>query len=282
MAIMTWWIADLVVSSSLASTAVDTESYIPFVETGNSLVEWWTPPVGTSWQIQFTGNSLDLSYDVDVYDLDMFDTDLQTVADLHAAGRRVFCYISVGSWEDWRPDADQFPESVLGNDYEGWPGERWLDIRQLDVLAPMMTARLDLCQAKGFDGVEPDNIDAYTNETGFPLTYQDQLAYNLWLAQQAHARGLSIGMKNDVEQIDDLLPYFDWALVEDCFIQGWCDEMTPFIDAGKAVLAVEYTDEYTEAEFLSQVCPPAETLELSAILKDRNLDAWRVACPPQE
>jgi hypothetical protein len=194
---------------------------------------------------------------------------------LHARGRKVVCYISVGSWEEWRPDADQFPPAVIGNDYEGWPGEKWLDIRQIDQLAPIMRARLDACRAKGFDGIEPDNIDGYTNDTGFPLTAQHQLTYNIWLANEAHERGLSIGLKNDPDQVVELLPYFDWALTEDCFDQGWCDQLTPFVNAGKAVFAAEYTDTgMTTAQF----CPQANALNFNGILKHRDLDAWRQAC----
>ncbi|MBN1661281.1 MAG: endo alpha-1,4 polygalactosaminidase [Anaerolineae bacterium] len=239
---------------------------------------WWQPPVGMSWQWQLTGD-VDLSFDAEMYDVDLFDVEAGTVAALHAQGRKVVCYLSAGSWEDWRPDAGQFPAEVLGNEYEGWPGERWLDIRRIDLLASIMRARLDQCRAKGFDGVEPDNIDGYANDTGFPLTYGDQLAYNSWLADEAHARGLSIGLKNDDEQVADLLPHFDWALTEDCFAQGWCDEVAPFVDAGKAVFAAEYTDELSLDEFLANVCPEAEALGLSAILKHRDLDAWRQACP---
>ncbi len=246
---------------------------------GPVLGTWWRPPVGTSWQWQLTGLPVDSSFEVDVYDIDLFDNDASTVAVLHAQGYNVICYISTGSWEDWRPDADQFPPSVLGEDYEGWPGERWLDIRQIDLLAPIMRARLDQCASKGFDGIEPDNMDGYANDTGFPLTYQDQLDYSIWLAQEAHARGLSIGLKNDDEQVDDLLPYFDWALTEDCFAEEWCDAMAPFVAAGKAVFAAEYTDELSASQFLDRVCPQADALGFSAILKDRDLDARRRACP---
>ena len=240
---------------------------------------WWMPPVGSTWQWQLTGLPIDPSVDAELYDIDLFDNDAATVAALHAQGYKVICYISAGSWEEWRPDAGQFPESVLGKGYEGWPGERWLDIRQIGLLAPVMRARLDHCRAKGFDGVEPDNIDGYTNDTGFPLSYQDQLAYNLWLADEAHARGLSIGLKNDGEQAADLLPHFDWALTEDCFVQDWCGEMAPFVAAGKAVFAAEYTDELGLDEFRDQVCLQAASLGFSAILKNRDLDAARQACP---
>jgi len=263
-----------------ASTSISTNIDLPYIERNSEGTPpaWWQPPVNTSWQWQLT-DPIDLSFDVDMYDIDLFDNTTSTVAALHAQGRRVLCYVSVGSWEEWRPDADQFPESVLGNDYEGWPGERWLDIRQIELLAPIMRARFDLCQTKGFDGIEPDNVDGYTNDTGFPLTYQDQLNYNIWLADEAHARGLSIGLKNDDEQVDDLLPYFDWAMTEDCFADKWCAEMEPFIAAGKAVFAAEYTDQMTADQFLTQVCPLAEAMDLSAILKERDLGAWRRGCP---
>ena len=138
---------------------------------------------------------------------------------------------------------------------------------------------MDLCKAKGFDGVEPDNIDGYTNDTGFPLTYQDQLDYNKWLAAEAHARGLSIGLKNDADQVGDLLPYFDWALTEDCYVDGFCDQVEPFINAGKAVFAAEYTDEISLNKFHNKVCPSAAASGFSFILKDRDLDAWVNFCP---
>ena len=154
-------------SSDNSTTPTDT----PPATTNGSI---WIPAVNTSWQWQLT-SPVDQSVDAVMYDIDLFDNETSVVASLHSQGRRVVCYISVGSWENWRPDANQFPASVIGNDYEGWSGEKWLDIRQIDLLAPIMRARLDQCKAKGFDAIEPDNIDGYTNDTGFPLTYQDQL-----------------------------------------------------------------------------------------------------------
>jgi len=234
----------------------------------------WVPALVTSWQWQLIP-PLELSVDAQVYDIDLFDNEASVVAELHAAGRRAICYLSAGSWENWRPDAGLFPDSVIGREYEGWPGENWLDIRQIDLLGPVMAARLDMCQAKGFDAVEPDNIDGYTNDTGFPLTYDDQLTYNRWLADQAHQRGLSIGLKNDSEQVGDLLESFDWALTEDCFAEGWCQDMLPFVAAGKAVFAAEYTDTGMTTELF---CAQANAQSINAILKHRELDAYRESC----
>ena len=141
----------------------------------------WKPRPGTSWQWQLTG-TIDTSFDVDMYDIDLFDSSASLIEQLHNDGRIVICYFSAGSWEDWRPDADNYPPSVKGKALEGWPDEKWLDIRNIDVLGPLIDARLDMAVSKGCDGVEPDNVDAYTNDSGFPLTANDQLQFNRWLA----------------------------------------------------------------------------------------------------
>jgi len=235
---------------------------------------WWRPAPGLTWQWQLD-EEVDTSVEAEVYDIDLYAPQ-EVIDELHARGVRVICYISVGSWENWRPDADQFPEEVLGRDYEGWPGERWLDIRRLDLLAPIMRARLDLCAAKGFDGVEPDNIEIYDNRTGFPLTYADQLAYARWLADEAHARGLAIGLKNAPDMVADLLEFFDFAITEDAFYYRWIEELLPFIEAGKAVFAAEYTD--TGVDFKA-ACAWGRAHNVSFILKNRILTAFRVTCP---
>ena len=236
---------------------------------------WWQPEPGLSWQIQYTGE-VDLSLNVDVYNLDLFETTAEQIEALHTRGVRVICYLNAGAWEDWRPDRPDFPEEVLGRDYTGWPGERWLDIRRMDDLAPLITSRLDLCAAKGFDGVDPDNLDGYTNATGFDLTANDQLAYNRWLAEAAHARGLGIGLKNDPDQVVELAATFDWATVESCFNEGWCVQFVPFTETGKPIFAIEYTDNNIT---LTDFCYQAADLSIDALLKQRQLDDWREACP---
>lgn len=229
-----------------------------------------------SWQWQLAEEPVDLAVEADVYDIDLFNNDATVVASLHARGRQVFAYINAGAWEEYRPDAPDFPAAALGNVYEGYPNERWLDIRQIDSLAPVLRARFDLAVERGFDGIEPDNIDGYQNETGFPLTAADQLRFNRWLAEEVHARGLSIGFKNDPDQATELVDVFDWALTEDCFAEGWCAQLQPFLDAGKPVYAAEYTDRDVT---LAVLCEPAEQLGILVILKRRELDAWRQTCP---
>jgi hypothetical protein len=230
----------------------------------------WHPAAVTSWQIQLTG-TVDTTPDVQMFDIDLFDVDASVVATLQQKAAKVICHISAGSFEAWRSDAASFPASVLGNTL-GSSGERWLDIRATDVLGPIMKARLDICRSKGFDGVDVDTVDGYTNTTGFPLMVADQLAYNRFLATEAHARGLAIGLVNDVSQAADLVGDFDWILAEQCFQYDECDRVQPFVDVGKAVFHIEFNLE------TSDFCPLANTLNFNSMKKNVSLDAARWPC----
>ena len=231
---------------------------------------YWLPEPGASWQWQLSG-ALDLSVDADVFDVDYETTPSADIAALKQDGRRSVCYLSVGSREDFRPDADAFPAAALGSVMSGWPDERWLDIRRLDELLPIMGARMDICAAKGFDAVEPDNVDGYLNETGFELTAADQLAYNRAVAELAHTRGLSVALKNDVDQIPELVDDFDFAVNEECVRYDECDVYEPFSDAGKAVLHVEYEGDL-------DFCAESRQRGFSSLLKPLELTADRQAC----
>lgn len=229
-------------------------------------------PLRASWHIQYSGE-INFDLDVDVYNLDLFDTNAAEIARLNERGVFVMCYFSAGSLEDWRPDAAAFPAEVFGKAYEGWAGETWLDVRKLNLLMPIMAARLDLAAQKDCDGVDPDNVNGFENDTDFPLTYADQIAYNVSLAQAAHERGLLIGLKNDLNQIPDLLPYFDWALNESCFTYEECDLLAPFTRAGKPVFVIEY--EQTPEMF----CEQARAMNFNAAQKNLELDEFTAACP---
>ena len=119
----------------------------------------------------------------------------------------------------------------------------WLDISN-EKLVPIMRARLDLAKIKGCDGVDPDNMDGYANDSGFNLSDDDQLAYNKFIANEDRKRGLSVGLKNDLDQITELESYYDFSVNEQCHEYNECDTLIPFIDANKPVLNVEYNQKY--------------------------------------
>ncbi|MDQ0796770.1 endo alpha-1,4 polygalactosaminidase [Streptomyces sp. B1I3] len=230
----------------------------------------WQPEPGVDWQWQLSGR-VDTTVDAPVYDIDGFDQDAATVSALHRKGRKVICYLSTGAWEDFRPDAEKFPASVRGKT-NGWEGEWWLDIRRTDILEPLMETRIAMCAKKGFDAVEPDNMDGYLNSTGFPLTGKDQLRYNRLIARIAHRHGMAVGLKNDLPQIPELVDDFDFAVNEQCAQYGECGTLTPFIEAGKAVFHAEY--EVPVADF----CAESRRLRLSSLLKKYELGVWRQGC----
>lgn len=268
--------ADAGTGGNDAGTPLDGGPGAP-TDAGSSVVDAgpaavWHPAPGTSWQWQLTG-TVDTSFDVAMYDIDLFDVPADTIATLKGAGRVVICYFSAGSYESWRDDAADLPSAALGNPLDGWPGERWLDVRNAGVRS-VMRARLDLAVQKGCDGVEPDNVDGYLNNPGFDFGASDQLDYNRFLASEAHARGLSVGLKNDLDQVPALVSDFDWALNEECFAYDECDLLQPFIDAGKAVFNVEYGPDSLAAT----VCPSANALDFDTLIKNLDLDARRVSC----
>jgi hypothetical protein len=233
----------------------------------------WAPAQDTSWQWQLSG-TVRRSVAAQMFDIDMFEATPGLVADLHGRGRHVLCYIDAGSWERWRPDAGRFPASVIGKPMRGWPGERWLDIRRLGVLAPLLQWRIDRCAAKGFDGVEFDNVDGYQAPTGFHLKAADQLRFNTWLANHAHRAGLAVALKNDLDQVPALLPYFDMALDEQCFQYSECGLLTPFITVGKPVFEVEYGRRARVGGF----CAKANALGFESLRKHLELGPWRISC----
>ncbi len=195
---------------------------------------------------------------------------------LKAAGRVVICYFSAGSYEDWRDDAGDFPEEAIGDPLEGWDGEWWLDVTDARV-RELMEARLDRAAAAGCDGVEPDNVDGYNNDNGVGLNATEQLDYNRFLADAAHSRGLSVGLKNDLDQLEELEGWFDWALNEECATYDECGRLSVFTGAGKAAFHVEYVDRWADAsDKADEVCGVGPGLD--TLIKTWDLGAEHLAC----
>jgi hypothetical protein len=234
--------------------------------------DWWKPKVQTKWAIQFTNTPILIIPEVDVQNVDLYDTDQIVINTLHEKGKKVICYFSAGSFENWRSDAADFPSDVIGKNLAGWEGEKWLDIRRLDILVPIMTKRFNLAVEKKCDGIDVDNLDGYTQKSGFILNYMDQIIYNKMLATKAHERGLGIGLKNDLNQILDLVNDYDWAINEECFQYQECHLLIPFIEKGKPVLNIEYKGK------ISDFCPQANELKFSSIKKKLSLDGWFESC----
>lgn len=242
--------------------------------------EWFKPEVHSTWQWQLNGK-VNTLYEVDIYIIDLFDTPKELIDHLHGSGRKVICYLSAGSYEDWRPDASRYAPGELGKTLHGYANERWVDIRSSNV-RQIVLARMDLAVSKGCDGVEPDNVDGYRNDTGFALQARHQLAFNIDLANAAHARGLAIALKNDLDQIEELLPYFDFAINESCHQYRECDQLMPFIASGKPVFNAEYERKYvTSARHREKLCTDGRLRNFRTLVVPLELnDAYRYSCDP--
>ena len=225
---------------------------------------------GTTWFWQLHG-ALDESHEATVYDIDMANTSAETIARLRSKGHVVVCYFSAGTYEDFRGDTGGVPAKAIGLALPDWPDERWFDVRHSAVRS-LVESRLDAARDKGCDAVEPDNVDAYANDSGFPLTRDDQLDFNRFVARSAHDRGLGVGLKNATDLVPDLVADFDWSLVEECAQYDECDAYVPFVEAGKAVLAAEYTPKS------DSVCAVARALGLSMVFFPMDLDGGAETC----
>lgn len=235
------------------------------------------PKVTDTWQWQLSG-SLNTSIDAKVYDIDLFDAPLTTLNALKASGRAVVCYFSAGTSENWRSDFTRFTSQDMGAQ-NGWPGERWLDTRSANV-REIMKSRLDLAASRGCDGVEPDNVDGYSNNPGFPLTAATQIDFNRFLAAEAHKRGLKVALKNTVDLLTQLEPDFDFAVNEQCNEFNECGGYSVFTNKGKPVFNAEYASKWVnDSAARATLCAANRAQNIRTLVLPLNLDgSFRFSC----
>ena len=97
-----------------------------------------------------------------------------------------------------------------------------------------MTATIELAASRGCNGVDPDDVDGYDNDTDLLLTQADAVDFLNFLADAAHSRGLSIGLKNAGGIVEAVLLNMEWQANEQCVQYGECGLSTPFVEAGRA------------------------------------------------
>ena len=247
--------------------------------------EIWQPPAGVTWQIVLSGALTDKSSSASIYDIDLFENPESTISSLHAQNRKVICYFSAGTYEDWRPDAKSFRDSDIGSPLDDWEGESWVDLRSKNV-REIMKKRLDMAVEKGCDGVDPDNVDVYGNgHGGFNLQQSDSVDFMNWLSGEAHNRGLAIGLKNAAAIIDRVLPNMQWAVNEQCAEWDECGDFMPFVDEGKPVFHIEYPKgDETNNEVMvrwrkkEEACGFDGASRFSTVIKNMKLDHWVQEC----
>lgn len=261
-------------SPSPTPTTSPTPSPTPTTTPTGSPVALWTPTPGVAWQWEISSPlaASEISEPVQAFDIDGFDNTAQTVTAIHAAGKKAICYIDVGTAENFRSDYASIPKADEGKT-NGWPGETWLNITD-PALRPIMQSRIAMCALKGFDALEPDNMDGTENSTGFSISAAQQIAYDTWVAQTAHSVGLSVAQKNFVDQSQALQPSFDFVIDEQCVEYSECTDLSPYYSAGKAVLDVEYKYGLTSTTWCSKLPNGAQ-----GVAKNLDLDDPYKNCP---
>jgi hypothetical protein len=236
--------------------------------------ERWRPDAETTWQWQLQG-TINTAYAVDAYDVDLIDTPGSVLDELRADGRRIVCYFSAGTWETFRDEGD-LPDAAIGRPLVDFRDERWLDIRH-EAVRDRVVDRLELAQQRGCDGVEPDNVDGFANDTGFDLSADDQREFNRFLARAAHERGLAVGLKNDLDQVAELVDEFDFAVNEQCHEFDECEALLPFVSVDKPVFNAEYRDSFRLTP--QRICEASARLGLRTLVLPVELDdSFRVSC----
>ncbi len=241
---------------------------------------YYKPQIGDSfeWRLDSIPMTEVNQYTCKIIDIDAFSATKELVDAFHARGIKVIAYISVGTIENYRPDSALLPPEIIGNIYPAWPDERFLNIREIEKMKPFITSRFDMIKQKGFDGIEPDNMDGYGEINGFDLTLNDTKLFCEWIIEEAHNRGLSIGQKNTEELVPLLYRKFDWALTEDVFNSNTQNDYSLYISVNKPVFSAEYTDVMSTTDFNMFVCPKAKQLKYFAFLKHRDLTQWKYEC----
>ena len=285
----------------------------------------WIPPRDTRWQWQIQAKARvftdtdGINVDVceptyeggdcvkpDVFDIDLYvdssitgTYDGDSVADdylfttdavnaIHASGRHVIGYITIGDAENFRADYQQMVDfdaacegCFIGNPFsQTFPNEWYVNINngrgQADFMRKMVQARIDKVAAAGFDSLEPDVDNAFENNSGFNISGATQIAYNVSIAKIAHADGLSINLKSDVDQAmnPELISAFDYVLDEQCFQYNQCGNYAGFQQAGKSIFSAEYR------VAPDTFCPKANAMNFNSIKKARDFSLYDLPWTP--
>jgi hypothetical protein len=196
--------------------------------------------------------------------------------------------------ETWRPDYPQYSSfnascggCLFGKPVGGFRDEFWLNINTnvsgvnpntgqtetaQQFIIDELSARLDKARSLGVDAIEFDNVDAYQNKTGLTISAATQEQFDATIANLAHSKGFTVGLKNDLGQANDLQPYFDFAINEQCWQYNECNYPPPGLQVwpgtyGKAVFNVEY--KLAASKFCLQA--NSASYNFNSILKNVNL-----------
>jgi len=216
-----------------------------------------------------------------VVDLDVLDTPKTTVEKLKKQWKIVIWYINIWAIENYRDDYEKFPKNVIWKTYSWWEDEKYLDVRKYEKFQKFILNRLEIAKEKGFNWIEPDNMDTYDNfeETWFKILEWDMREYLTWLNIETNKRWMFLIQKNAPELSKKMEKNFDAALLEWAFYNNFEDDFKNYIKNWKKVFNVEYTYNTSKKFFLENICTKSKKLWFISILKNRDLDEFILECP---
>jgi glycosyl hydrolase family 114 len=123
------------------------------------------------------------------------------------------------------------------------------------------------CARKGFNAIEPDNLDSWSRSEG-ALSVHDNLAFAARLVKRAHALGLAIAQKNAAEiSAKGKRIGFDFAIAEECQAYSECGSYTRAY--GSSVVEIEYPDNGGRAGFTAACRARGD--QISIVYRDRDV-----------
>jgi len=203
------------------------------------------------------------------------------IAELHAAGKTVLAYLSIGEAEDyrfywkssWRPGKPGF----IADENPDWPGNYAVKYWTAGWWSNAIQPYLDRILAAGFDGVYLDGIDAYwwwyeeggigyrTCANRMVTLVEDIAAYT----RASAGEGFIVCPQNGEGILDDAsssararwLAAIDAVAAESIYYNFWSEEdqayrleqLAQYDAAGKRILNLEYVDESTWDEYFGLV-----------------------------
>jgi hypothetical protein len=262
---------------------------------------WWVPPLGQQpWQWELShplrlSNARDMGTDdvlpngqtapaPVIYDIDAIINPASTVAALHGMEKHVVCYIEVGAAGNYYSAADEGLTTTyydqlqsageFGNKVPHYP-EYYLNIQSPVTVSIIESMIAQQCAAKGFDAVETDIDEEYTDNSGFPLTKAIEEQYMTTLADDIHDLGMAWWIKNPDDTGDsyatDMYPLADAVLTEQCNQYKTCGLLSAYV-GHKAVFNAEYSLK------TSKFCPSDDALGFNGAKFPVSLDGARKPC----
>lgn len=167
-------------------------------------------------------------------------------------------YFNAGAWENFRKYKKEYPKNAIGKTMIGWEDEKWLDIKNPNVLACLKenieaTIRPYL-KNDWRPKIDLDNLDAYQRDkkvTGFSISKNDTINYINdivnWFKNTFPGGEVCIRNSSEIFSKVKANAILSEQALEDGFVSKYKSATTPIYD-------IEYYDSGVKAFVGQKVC----------------------------